>query len=38
MKGKHLLKIKTIIDTYGIYNAIEIFVAVLLLFIGIALG
>lgn len=38
MKGKCLLKIKTIIDTYGIYNAIEIFVAVLLLFIGFALG
>ena len=38
MKVKRLLKIKTIIDTYGIYNAIENFVAVLLLFIGIALG
>lgn len=25
MKGKRLLKIKTIIDTYGIYNAIEFF-------------
>ena len=38
MKGKRLLKIKTIIDTYGIYNSIEFFVAVLLILIGFALG